>query len=233
MADIRTDGSTREAVTTGLAAAALTSAVARKLGMPRQARNLLAALSAANGVISGRRGIYDWWEPEGLTAFVLDSTWSITNTSASVVVHSIQPLYEDADYRPELSRRRNRHVYAGGFAVRKGFVFAQGNVISSAGQGIDFTADDPTSLRRRLLIDRHENLHVWQARWFGPLYAPIYVGWMVFGALRGALRWRKHPDHSLSEHIEVASYYENPFERWAYAVDDNWPTRTVRRVRAG
>ena len=25
-------------------------------------------------------------------------------------------------------------------------------------------------------------------------------------------------------------YYENPFERWAYAADDKWPTRTVRRI---
>ncbi|HUW02706.1 MAG TPA: hypothetical protein VMW08_10170 [Acidimicrobiales bacterium] len=232
MADINTDGSPREAVIAAIAGAAIVSWITRRIGAPTGARRLLAGVAAANGLISGHRGIYDWNEPEGVAAFVLDSTWSISNTAASLAVHAVQPLHDDPDYRPELSRRRNRHVYGGGFAVRKGFVFAQGNVISSAGRDIDFDADTPPSLRRRLLIERHENLHVWQARWFGPFYAPIYVGWMVFGAVRGFLRWRMRPDHSLGEHIEVAAYYENPMERWAYAADDNWPTRTVRRLRA-
>ncbi len=230
MANINTDGSPTEAALAAAAAAALTSWAAKRIGLRGGARAALTALSAANGAIGGRRGVYDWLEPEGIAAFALDSTWALPNTFASLALHSAQTLHDDADYRPELSRRRNRHVYAGGFAVRKGFVLAQGNVISSAGKGVDFEADDRTSLRRRLLIERHENLHVWQARWFGPLYAPIYVGWMALGALRGLLRWRRRRDHSLAEHVEVAAYYENPFERWAYAADDKWPTRTVRRI---
>lgn len=226
------DGSWAEAAITAAVGAAIAGGLAHRLRLGKGATRLLAAVGAANGAISGRRGIYDVAEAEGLAALVLDSSWSVTNTAAGLVVHAVQPLTGDPDYRPELSRRRNRHVYGRGFAVRKGFVFAQGNVISNAAGDHDLTADDRVSLRRRLLLDRHEDLHVWQARWFGPLYAPLYVGAMVIGALRGAVRWARRRDHPLWDHVEVGAYYENPFERWAYAADDNWPPRAVSRLHS-
>ena len=40
--------------------------------------------------------------------------------------------------------------------------------------------------RRRSLIERHEGLHVWQQRWFGPIFPIVYGAWMVGGAITGA-----------------------------------------------
>jgi hypothetical protein len=81
---------------------------------------------------------------------------------------------------------------------------------------------------RRRLVERHEDVHVWQARLLGPIYALGYVGWSGVGALAGALSWlfdrRRSP---FVRRIDAFAYYRNPFEWHAYSRDGNWPPRGV------
>jgi hypothetical protein len=107
-------------------------------------------------------------------------------------------------------------VYSAGFRLRKGFAVTLGNVVNGAG--------DVSRARRAKLVTDHEDVHVWQARWFGPLYPLLYVGWSALGALVGLSTWvarrRRQP---LGKVVEAWSYYLNPFEWWAYSRDGVWP----------
>jgi hypothetical protein len=213
------DSTRRLAETAGVAAlgATFAGAVGSVVGLAVPA----AVVGGLNGAISGWRRIYDWRCSDGLVAFTLDSTWSLPMTSAGLVAQAVgiaRPA--SSGYVLELSQRHNRHVYRRGFRMRKGFAVTLGNVICQAG--------DVERPRRARLITDHEDVHVWQARWFGPAYPTLYLGWMVLGGAVGAVRWvidRRGKGDRLFATIESAAYYLNPFEWWAYSRDDYWPPK--------
>ena len=125
-------------------------------------------------------------------------------------------LRGDAGYSPELSERKNRHVYGRGFQPRKGFAITLGNVVNGAG--------DVTRARRAKLVTDHEDVHVWQARLFGPTYPVLYLAWMVGRGADGVLVWAtRRRDQPLAKVVESCAYYLNPFEWWAYSRDGHWP----------
>lgn len=176
---------------------------------------VVAAISGINGVVSGWRGVYGW-RRHGLLAFVLDSTWAAVPVAGSLLAHAVGAASSPAGYEPSLSRRQNRHVYRRGTRLKAGFAFTIGNVISGAG--------DVDGARRRRLITDHEDVHVWQARWFGPFYLALYGAWAIGGVVAGWVLWMKRGrTASLSSMIESCSYYVNPFEWWAYSRDAHWP----------
>jgi hypothetical protein len=169
-----------------------------------------AVVGGLNGAISGYRRIYGWSCSDGLIAFTLDSTWALPMTSAGLFAHGVGFIKRDSGYVAGLSERRKR----------QGFATTLGNVIGGAGN-----VEQP---RRAKLITDHEDVHVWQARWFGPLYPLLYVGWLALGGAVGAVRWlvdRRHKGDSLSGTVESAAYYLNPFEWWAYSRDGCWPPK--------
>jgi hypothetical protein len=102
--------------------------------------------------------------------------------------------------------------------MRRGFAMTLGNVVSGARD------DVLTNPRRQKLVTDHEDVHVWQARWLGPVYPVLYVGWSVLGGAVGALVWllRRRGDR-FGTVVETCSYYLNPLEWWAYSRDDRWP----------
>jgi hypothetical protein len=117
--------------------------------------------------------------------------------------------------------------------MERGFAFTHGNVISNASTGRESLVEE-----RRSFIDRHEGLHVWQNRIFGPLYQAVYVAWFAGGALVGAFTWALKKDKPrMKKLVETAAYYDNPFEFWAYKRDQHWdsnsadPTLKWRRPR--
>ena len=178
--------------------------------------SVMAAIAGLNGVISGWRQIYAWRSFSGWLAFVLDSTWATLSVGVGLLTHVAGRLKGALGYAPVLSRRENRHVYRNGFSLQPGFALTVGNVISGAG--------DVDVARRRKLITDHEGVHVWQARWFGPLYLPIYGLWALFGIVGGVFVWlRGGRKEKVGKAIESCSYYLNPFEWWAYSRDDFWP----------
>jgi len=173
-----------------------------------------ALMGGMNGLFSGVHGIYDWGSVDGWFAFLSDSTWGLIGTTLGNVVHVIN-LFGNTGYREDLSRRQNRHVYEGGFYLKEGFTFTQGNVISNAGQngaGINVS-----------FIANHEELHVWQQRFFGPLFQITYVVWGIGGLIVGSIVWLTDTSKSWGSLVETAAYYDNPFEYWAYNNDNNWP----------
>ncbi|MCB0966593.1 MAG: hypothetical protein KDB37_07125 [Ilumatobacter sp.] len=201
-----------ETTLTTIAGAALGAATGALVGLP-----VVGAIAGgANGAVSGHREIYDWGSWKGRVAFGLDSTWALLTTTAGLAAHLAASRQPDAGYSDELSRRRNRHVYARGFLLRKGFAITLGNVVNGAG--------DLTRPRRAKLVTDHEDVHVWQARWFGPAYPLLYGGWTVGAAVAATIAWpfvgRRRP---WPKFVETCSYYLNPFEWWAYSRDDHWP----------
>jgi hypothetical protein len=178
-----------------------------------------AVVGAANGLLGGWRATYAWRRPSGLLAFVLDSTWAVPMTAAALVTHVVAAAQRDGGgYLAALSRRANRHVYARGFRLRRGFLITIGNTVHGAG------ANALTSPRRRRVVTDHEDVHVWQGRWFGPLYPLLYGGWLVVGGAIGAFVWLvRRPRAPFTKVVETCAYYLNPFEWWAYSRDGYWP----------
>jgi hypothetical protein len=178
-----------------------------------------ALVGGANGAISGTRRIYRWRSPAGWVAFALDSTWALFTTAAALVAHGLAFVQRSPrNYVGELSLRRNRHVYERGYTLRRGFVLTIGNVVNGAGPTAH---DDP---RRQHIVEHHEDVHVWQARWFGPLFPIVYGGWWVMGALAGLGVWiARRPAEGLGKTVDSFAYYRNPFEWWAYSREGRWP----------
>lgn len=138
------------------------------------------------------------------------------------MAHAVAAGQRGGGYVEGLSRRQGRHVYARGLRVRRRFVMTIGNTVNGVG-----LLGESNPRRRRLVTD-HEDVHVWQSRWFGPLFPLLYGGWMVVGAVVGAALWvirgRRVP---LARAVETCAYFLNPFERWAYSRDDHWPHRDM------
>ncbi len=205
-------GSFSEAAAVGVLGGVVASAVGAPLGLAVP----FAAIGAVNGVVAGWRRIYDWSCSNGVVAFVLDSTWSIPMTAAGLASQALGLLRGRPGYDSSLSRRSNRMVFQRGFVPRRGFAITVGNVISGAG--------DTSNPRRRQLVTDHENVHVWQSRWLGPLYPLMYGAWMLGGGAVGMLVWvSRRRDEPFTKVVESCAYYLNPFEWWAYSRDDHWP----------
>ncbi|WP_420451547.1 hypothetical protein [Ilumatobacter sp.] len=206
-----------EAVATAAAGSVLGGLAARAVGLGDVALTV-AAVAGANGAISGWRQIYAWRRPTGVVAFVLDSTWSAPMTAAGLVGHAVGFVQRDSGYVADLSRRADRHVYRRGFTPRRGFATTLGPVVAGAG--------DVTSARRRRLVVDHEHVHCWQARWLGPAFPVLYVGWTVLGGAVGVVVWLlARRDQRFTDVVETFGYYLNPLEWWAYSRDGDWPPR--------
>jgi hypothetical protein len=202
----------REAVAAGVAGAALAGAAGSVVGLALPA----ALVGGLNGAVSGARRVYGWRTPKGVAAFVLDSTWALGTTAAGLAAHVVGTVRGDPGFVPTLSERQNRHVYARGFQPRAGFAITLGNVVNGV--------RDATNPRRTKLVTDHEDVHVWQARLFGPAYPMLYLGWMVGGSAVGAAVWAvRRRDQPFGKVVESYAYYANPFEWWAYSRDDHWP----------
>jgi hypothetical protein len=201
-----------EAAAVGVLGGALGAAATSPLGLAVP----VGVIAAANGAVSGWRRVYDWHSAKGVLAFFLDSTWSFPMTGAGLFANVVGSLSKNGGYVADLSERQGRHVFARGFRPRRGFVITLGNVISGAG--------DTTRARRRRLITDHEAVHIWQARWLGPIFPIVYVGWTVVGGAAGIVVWAvRQGDESLAKVVETCGYYLNPLEWWAYSRDDHWP----------
>ncbi|MCC6742501.1 MAG: hypothetical protein IT175_01455 [Acidobacteria bacterium] len=181
-------------------------------------------VAGVHGAIAGWRGVYDWRHPRGWFALVADSTWGLVGTALGTLLIVANIAMPSANLESELTCRRNRHLHNGGFSIRRGFAFTLGSAISNAdpnGYGLN---DE--------FLSRHEELHVWQNRIFGPLFQLTYVLWALAGVVVAVLVWLRHRDVPLRKLIETACYYNNPFEYWAYRNDGNWPPRGAHPLLA-
>jgi hypothetical protein len=209
-----------EAAVTAVGGGALAALVGAPVGLSVP----LGIVGAANGAVSGWRGVYSWRRRQGWAAFALDSSWALVTTAGAVVAHGVAAVRRERGYVAALSERQDRHVYRRGLQIRRGFAITVGNVVSGVG-------DVSTPSRRRLVTD-HEDVHVWQARVFGPVFPLVYVMWLAGGAVVGAVLWAvREREQPAGKVVETCAYYCNPFEWWAYSRDGQWrPRRMAARV---
>ncbi len=205
-----------ETALAGMAGTALGFTAGLPAGLPAAMATGIAA--GLNGALGGFRQVYDWRTGRGWFAFAADSTWGLVGTTLGTLLHLVNLARPGAAYRADLSRRRNRHWFNGGARLRPGFVWTLGNVVSSTPAG-----RAPVAEERRLIIERHEDLHIWQNRIFGPLYPAGYAAWFALGLVAGTITWViRRGDPGLFRLVETAAYYDNPFEYWAYRRTGHW-----------
>ncbi len=149
------------------------------------------AIGAVYSAIAFGRGIYAVG-PFSIIGYVLDMTWSLLNTTASLLVWLPACLIAGGsaiDPDPD-SRRSGTFVYAenprgGGYGAT-----TIGTVIGGGWCS-------------------HEEVHVWQARLFGPLYLPAYLISLLLNLLFRLVTGK-------TDGIVEQAYYRVCFEDWAY-----------------
>lgn len=180
------------------------------------------AVGAVSGLFAGWHRLYQWKNWRGRWAFVADHTWALATTGVGVGVAALN-LVLGTEVVDSLSRRQNRLVFDRGFVLRSGYAMSVGYVVSGAADRHGLVTE-----RRRRLVSDHEDLHIWQARRWGPFYPVLYGLWFLGGSVVGFGKWRTdRSGRSLMTHVDAAAYYSNPFEWRAYTDDDNWPPVTA------
>lgn len=151
------------------------------------------------GMMAGARRIHDW-TGAGWLSFPLDVTWGLGANTNACLLHLVNIGWGKAQEEPGTEC----HRYASGFALKPGFAFTQGAVMSSM-------TDGPGTP-----LFRHERLHVWQNRCFGPFYLLSYLAWMAVWVIPSLITGlvRRRPGTGPQEWC----YFNNPFEAWAYAL---------------
>jgi hypothetical protein len=178
-----------------------------ELPIPADALPWMAAV--VGGVVGMMDGLWSTRGWLGLLSFPLDVTWGLAGNTNGCLMHLVNFAWGD---HPDIDAsgygsRYDAHIYKSGFRIKNHFAFTQGEVMSDMGS-------HDTSSR----LFKHEYTHVWQNRAFGPWFTLTYLGWMVVfffpsliagAALRGTA--------SLGDVIQFWTYYNNPWEVWAYA----------------
>lgn len=131
--------------------------------------------------------------PLSIFGYVLDMTWSLLNTAASLIVWLPACMIAGGNFvePDEHSRRSGTFVYqdnprGGGYAAT-----TIGTVIAGGWCS-------------------HEEVHVWQARMFGPLYLPVYLLSLLLNVLFRLCTGK-------TEDLTMQAYYRVCFEDWAYS----------------
>ena len=136
--------------------------------------------------------------------YLLDMSWSLLNTAAALLAWLPACMIRGGNFvKPDdKSRRSGTFVYTdnprgGGYEAT-----TIGTVIGGGWSS-------------------HEEIHVWQARLFGPLYMPVYLLSLLLNLLFRLFTGRM-------EELVRQAYYRVCFEDWAYAAgsssrgDINW-----------
>jgi hypothetical protein len=135
-----------------------------------------------------------------ILGYLLDMTWSLLNTLAGFLVWIPAAKISGADFiTPDDNSRRS-----GTFVYNK----------NPRGGGYDATtigtviAGDPTGVSSGGWCS-HEETHVWQARFYGPVYMLAYILALLLNMLFRLFTGR-------FENFSQEAYHRIPFEDWAY-----------------
>lgn len=180
----------------------------RVLTTPECLLLLATIVGAFVGMMDGIWRIHNW-KGLGWLSFPLDMTWGLAGLNYGLLLHLVNFAW--GDHATET--RKNGHRYQSGFRIKSTYAFTQGSVMSNLS---DAPGTDLFS---------HEMLHVWQNRAFGPFFTLNYIGWMLFWLIPGLIAGlvRKKPNGErvgAGSGIERWSYYNCPWEVWAYAVQE-------------
>lgn len=150
------------------------------------------AIGATYSAIAFGRRVYGLG-PFSVIGYLLDMTWSLLNTAASLLV-----------WLPACMIAGGNFVEPNDFSRRSGtFVYSE----NPRGGGYDATTVGTVIGGG---WSSHEETHVWQARIFGPLYLPVYLTSLLLNILFRLVTGK------LESLVEQA-YYRVCFEDWAYS----------------
>jgi hypothetical protein len=149
-------------------------------------------IGGAYSAIAFGRGIYGLG-PFSILGYLLDMSWSLPNTAASLLVWLPACLIAGGDFiEPDDNSRRS-----GTFVYRKN------------PRGGDYAATTIGTVIAGGWCS-HEEVHVWQARLFGLLYIPIYALSLLLNLLFRLCAGKV-------EELTLQAYYRVCFEDWAYS----------------
>lgn len=156
---------------------------------------IVAAIGAAIGgvysAIAFGRGVYAL-RPFSIIGYMLDMSWSLLNTTASLLVWLPVCAVAGGDFcEPSDSSRRS-----GTFVYEK----------NPRGGGYDATTIGTVIAGG---WSSHEETHVWQARIFGPAYLIIYITSLLLNMLFRLCTGK-------TDELANEAYYRICFEDWAY-----------------
>jgi hypothetical protein len=144
----------------------------------------------------------------GVWRAVLDATWSSLNTAAAALYYGVHRLTGNTH---NLARTRR----SGAIWLDRGVVTKYATTIGTVKAG----SDDH--------IDRHEMLHVFQARLFGPLYLPLVgLNYVLATIIPYWLLLEHRPITGFGSYFENGVYPNVWNELWAYKATARRPTAT-------
>jgi len=142
----------------------------------------------------------------GIWRLVIDATWSSLNTWAGAVYFGIHRLTGNTY---DVAKSAGR----GSIWLKKGVVAKYATTIGTVKAG---SSDS---------IDRHEEIHIFQARLFGPFYMPLVILNYVIATI--IPYWLLFRDKQRYPITGFGSYFENGVyphvwnELWAYRVSES------------
>jgi hypothetical protein len=161
---------------------------------------LATTVGAFAGMMDGMWRIHNW-KGMGWFTFPVDVTWGLASTGIGCLLHLINFAW--GQHGEET--RVGAHRYARGFALKPGFAFTQGAVMSNL-------PDTPGTD-----LYRHERTHVLQHRLFGPFYVLSYLSWLLVWIVPGMVAGMA-VRAGLYQGVEKYCYFNCPWETWGYAV---------------
>jgi hypothetical protein len=149
-------------------------------------------LCAAYSALAFGRGVYGLGV-FSILGYILDMSWSLLNTAASFLIWIPACMMFGGDYvePDDNSKRSGTFVYE---KNPRGGGYAATTIGTTIGGG----------------WSTHEEIHVWQARIFGPFYIPVYLLSLVLNILFRLVTGK------LTD-LTTQAYYRICFEDWAYS----------------
>jgi hypothetical protein len=177
------------------------------LTAPNELLWIAAFVGASTGMMDGIWRIHRADFP-GILAFPLDVMWGLAGSTIGCILHLINFAWGDHQEDVRDGGRPGVHRYASGFRLKGEYAFTQGSVMSN----LKYTPSGDK-------LWWHEYTHSWQNRIFGPLFVTTYLAWMglmlIPGMIAAAVEKR-----GVGGGIQGYTYYSNPWEAWAYKVQE-------------
>lgn len=148
-------------------------------------------------VVSLYRG-YHW--SVGWLLVPINAAWGALGNLLGLMNH-FACLFCFKDWGQPNERRRWYVRYDGGFNLKKDYDFTEGDAMSGNN------------------VESHEATHVLQHFLFGPIYPLSHAAWVVAMFIPGLIAGAIAKDRNVGQGIVDFTYFNNPWEVIAYAVD--------------
>jgi hypothetical protein len=148
---------------------------------------------------------YDWSSIKGWAQFLIDNTWSLPNSLLGSVFATA-----NIGWNP-ISSSGSKHT--GSLVFQKNWFSGYDTTIGNVIVGTS--------------VLKHERIHAFQARLFGPLFYPLFL--VSYAVNTVAPYWfayhdfSMHPFKTFTDYFRKGVYPHTWFEEWAYSIAGSPP----------